>query len=131
MRRIATTLFTLAALVLLVPTAQAAFDMEYDVDKSADKYMSVERPTPARDFVNRVAAYLRIVPVKGKNRVFPVFINTQNYLTCPDSDMRWNLVDVKQVSYERRRGIKVLGFFFDKPTCDKPTFHMVPVVADN
>ncbi len=130
-QKTATTLLTLAALALSAAAAQAAFDMEYDFDPAAAKYMKIEKPTPARDFANKVAAYLRLVPAEGKTRVFPVFINSQNYLTCPDTDTRWTLVDVKQVSHERRRGIKVLGFFFDRPTCDKPTFHMKPVVADN
>lgn len=125
-----TILLTLAALALPAGPARAAFDIDFTADAEAAKYMKIEKPTSGRDFVDKVAIYLRIIPAKG-NRVFPVFINTQNYLTCPDTATRWNLNDVKQVSYERRLGIKVLGFFFDKPTCNNPTFHMVPVVGES
>jgi hypothetical protein len=80
--------------------------------------------------VDHVAVYVRIIPIKG-NRVFPAFIDSHNYLTCPDSDQRWLVNRVAQVMYERRRGITVLGFFFDRPSCDQPTYHMEAVIADS
>jgi hypothetical protein len=121
--------FTLAALLVAAPPALAAFDITLEVAPGADKRMKIEKPTPGRDFVENVASYIRIIPKEG-NRVFPAFITTHNYLTCPDTNQRWNLVDVKQVSAERRSGTKVLGFFFKRPACDNPTFHMEPILAD-
>lgn len=120
----------IALAALAAQPALAAFDAELKVDEQTTKSMGVEKPTPARDFVQNAAVYIRILPKKG-NRVFPVFINTKNYLTCPDTEQRWLVNDVKQVSYDRRSGVKVLGFFFNRPTCDNPTFHMSGVVADS
>ena len=118
----------LTVLLCSATPALAAFDITLVTAPGADKYMKIEKPTPGRDFVEHVAAYIRIIP-KQNNRVFPAFITTHNYLTCPDSDQHYNLNDVKQVSNERRSGVKVLGFFFPKPKCDNPTFHMEPIVG--
>jgi hypothetical protein len=118
----------LAALLCFATPARAAFDITLETAPGADAYMKIEKPTPGRDFVENVAAYIRILP-KQNNRVFPAFITTHNYLTCPGSDERINLTDVKQVSFERRSGVKVLGFFFKRPKCDNPTFHMEPIVG--
>lgn len=119
-----------AALALMAGPAVGAFDADFTVNKEALEHMTVEKPTEARDFVNHIAIYLRIIPAKG-NRVFPVFIDTHNYLKCPDSDERWILNRVAQVAHDRRRGVKVLGFFFDKPSCDRPHYHMEAVIADS
>ena len=120
------------ATLLLSATPALAFDIALDLhDKYSAPYMSVEKPTNGRNFVEHVASYLRIIPKKG-NRVAPVFINTHNYLTCPnDSSKKWLVNDVKQVSYDRRSGVTVVGFFFDTPPCDDPTFHMEPIVAES
>jgi hypothetical protein len=37
---------------------------------------------------------------------------------------------VKQVSFDRRSGARVLGFFFAKPDCEKPKYHMEAVFGD-
>jgi hypothetical protein len=124
-----TTGFFLAALLLAAVPA-AAFDMDLEVKNDISKWAKIEKPTNARDFVDRVVSYQRFVPNPGQGHVFPVFINTHNYLTCPNSDKKVILSDVKRVSWERRRGIAVLGFFFDKPGCEKPTFHMEPIFGD-
>jgi len=121
----------LAALLLSAAPA-LAFDIALDLhDKYSGPYMTVEKPTNGRNFVEHVASYLRIIPKKG-NRVAPVFINTHNYLTCPnDSSKKWLVNDVKQVSYDRRSGVTILGFFFDTPSCDDPTFHIEPIVGES
>lgn len=120
----------LLAILLLSAAPAAAFDIDLKLSNDVSKHMSIEKPTPARNFVERVASYLRIIPKQG-NRVFPVFINTHNYLTCPgDETKKWVLNDVKQVAFDRRSGITVLGFFFDTPDCDNPTFHMEPIVGE-
>ncbi len=119
----------LLATLLLSAAPVAAFDIDYDVAKGVSKYMTIEKPTEGRDFVDKVASYVRFVP-KGDRHLFPVFINTHNYLTCPDSEKKWRVNDVKQVSRDRRRGVVMVVFFFDKPTCTKPTFHLEPIVGD-
>jgi hypothetical protein len=126
------TLGLLAAAVLLSATAARA---DFDIDLKADlKYapgLRVEKPTKGRNFSNdRAASYIRFLPPVGKKRAYPAFISTHNYLTCPDSDKKIYLGEVKQVDINRRNGIKVLGFFFDSPGCDSPTFHMEPILAD-
>jgi hypothetical protein len=93
------------------------------------KYLTIEKPGPGRDFVEKVGSYLRFLPKKG-NRVAPVFINAHNYLTCPDNEKKWQVNDIKQVTFDKRSGSTVIGFFFDKPACENPTFHMEPIVGD-
>lgn len=124
------TLLLLLATLPLSAASAAEYDIKLDLDTKHAADIKVEKPTGGRNFGDHVVSYLRIIPGKG-NRVFPVFINTHNYLTCPDSDKRSNVSAVKQVSNERRSGIKVLGFFFDNPGCENPTFHMEPVLADS
>lgn len=120
------------ATVFLSAVPALAFDIELDLNpKLAAGAMTVEKPTPGRNFVEHVASYLRVVPTKG-NRVAPAFINTHNYLICPSDSTKkkWYLNDVKQVSFDKRSGVTVLGFFFDNPGCDNPTFHMEPIVGE-
>ncbi|MBI3770614.1 MAG: hypothetical protein HY271_19260 [Deltaproteobacteria bacterium] len=121
----------LLATLLLSAAPVAAFDIDYTITNPNDvsKYMTIEKPTAGRDFVEKVASYVRFVP-KGDRRLFPVFINTHNYLTCPDSEKKWRVNEVKQVSYDRRRGVVMLVFFFDKPACTTPTFYLEPIVGD-
>ena len=124
---------TLTMLTLLAVDARptlAAFDVDLVVDPGSAKSVEFQKPMAARDFVDHVAVYLRVLPVKT-NRASPVFINTKNYLTCPDSEKRWNLNDVKQVDHHRRSGIKVFGFFFDKPACEKATYHLQAIAGDS
>ncbi len=131
MTRIAS--WTLLVMLVAVPlrTALATdFDINLDLDQKYAKNLKVEKPTGGRNFGDHVVSYLRIIPAQG-NRVFPVFISTHNYLTCPNSDKKTPIDAVKQVSYDRRSGIKVLGFFFPNPGCEKPTFHMEPVLAES
>ena len=119
------------ATVFLSAVPALAFDIELDLNpKLAAGAMTVEKPTPGRNFVEHVASYLRVIPTKG-NRVAPAFINTHNYLTCPnDKTKKWYLNDVKQVSFDSRSGVTILGFFFDNPGCDDPTFHMEPIIGE-
>ena len=72
---------------------------------------------------------VRFIPTDGKGRPFPVFINTHNYLVCPDSDKKYFLNDVKEVNADRRSGVRVFGFFFAKPPCDKATQHLEAITA--
>jgi len=119
-----------AALVLMAMPALADFDIDVKPDLKYAKGLKWDKPTAGKAFEGgRAVSYVRISPAKG-NRVSPAFITTHNYLTCPDSDKRALLNDVKEVSNSRRSGVKVLGFFFDRPACDKPTFHMEPILAD-
>jgi len=118
-----------AAVLLTAMPALADFDIDLKVDSKYAPGLKVEKPTRGRHFGEHVVSYVRTVPAKG-SRDFPAFISTHNYLTCPGSDTRTPLGEVKQVSYERRSGMKVLGFFFDPPGCDLPTFHMEPVLAN-
>ena len=118
------------ATVFLSAVPALAFDIELDLNlKLAAGAMTVEKPTPGRNFVEHVASYLRVLPTKG-NRVVPAFINTHNYLTCPNETKKWYLNDVKLVSFDKRGGVSILGFFFDNPGCDTPTFHMEPIVGE-
>jgi len=119
----------LVATALLSGGPASAYDIEYTVDWKYADNINIEKPTPGRSLGDHVVSYLRFLPKRG-NRVYPAFINTHNYLTCPGSDKRTPVSSVKQVSGERRSGIRVLGFFFDSPGCDNPTFHMEPVLAD-
>ena len=119
-----------AALVLSATQARADFDIDLKVDTKYAPGLRTEKPTKGRNFTEKVASYIRILPPPGKTRAFPAFISTHNYLTCPDSDKKTYLGEVKQVAYDRRSGAKVLGFFFDPPGCDSPTFHMEPILAD-
>jgi hypothetical protein len=118
------------ALLALAPRAASAFDIDYQAPKDMAKIIQVERTGPAEDFGDHVVLYLRFIPVKG-NRVFPAFINTHNYLTCPDAkDKKWLVNNVAEVDFHKRSGVKILGFFFDKPTCDNPTYHLETVNAE-
>ena len=119
-----------AAMLLTAMPASAAFDIDLKVDTKYAPGVKVEKPTAGRNYGDKVVSYARIMPAAKGVRAFPAFITSHNYLTCPDSDKRTPLNDVKQVSYERRSGVKVLGFWFDPPGCDAPTFHMEPVLPD-
>jgi hypothetical protein len=125
------TLGLIAAGVALSPTlARAEFDMKVELAPGNSKAFKLERTGPARDFVQRVAVYLRYVPVKG-NRVHPAFINTHNYLTCEGKpDKKWYVEGVSRVDYDKAGGIAVYGFFFSKPDCDLPTFTMEAITAE-
>ncbi len=121
------------ATLLLAAAAPAAtpFDIDLDVTNDAPKYMQIEKPTAGRAFVGHVVSYVRIIPKVGKP-IYPAFITTHNYLTCPDKkDKKWNVTDVKQVSFDRRSGVEIIGFFFDTPECQNPTFHLEPILADS
>jgi len=126
-----TTLGLLVAATLLIAVpARADFDIDLKVDTKYAPGLQVDKPTKGRNFGEHVVAYIRFVPAVGKKRAFPVFISTHNYLSCPDSEKKVPVGDVKQVAYDRRSGMKILGFFFDPPGCDGPTFHMEPILAD-
>ncbi len=118
--------------VLIAPAmARAEFDMSVDVAKTSSKVLKMERTGPARDFIQRAAIYLRYVPVKG-TRVHPAFINTHNYLTCPDKpDKKWVVEGVSRVDFDKASGIAVYGFFFSRPECDDATFHMEAITAES
>jgi len=121
-----------ATLVALVPgLARADFDMAVDVTKTSSKAIKMERTGPARDFIQRAAIYLRYIPATG-NRVHPAFINTHNYLTCPDKpDKKWYVESVSRVDFDKGTGIAVYGFFFSRPECDNATFHMEAITAES
>ena len=125
------TLGLIGASVALSPTlARAEFDMKVELAPTNSKAYKLERTGPARDFVQRVAVYLRYVPVKG-NRVHPAFINTHNYLTCEGKpDKKWYVEGVSRVDFDKAGGIAVYGFFFSKPDCDLPTFTMEAITAE-
>jgi hypothetical protein len=114
------------------PTAGAsAFDMTVVVADTSSKAIKMERTGPAKDFIQRAAIYLRYLPVEPKKRVHPAFINTHNYLTCPDKkDKKWPVEAVSRVDFDKGSAIAVYGFFFSRPECDNPTFHMEAIVAD-
>ena len=118
------------AMLLIAMPARADFDIDLKVDTQYAPGVRVEKPTKGRNFGEHVASYVRIMPPVGKKRAFPAFISTHNYLTCPNSDKKTAVDNVKQVSYERRSGMKILGFFFDPPGCDDPTFHVEPILAE-
>ena len=121
----------IAALVALVPTlARAEFDMKVEVAETSAKTFKLERTGQARDFVQRVAVYLRYVPLKG-NRVHPAFINTHNYLTCEGKpDKKWFVEGVSRVDFDKASGVAIYGFFFSKPDCELPTFRMEAITAE-
>lgn len=120
----------IVALAFCPTLALAEFDMELAVAPTSSKLIKIEKPGPARDFQQHMAIYLRVLPVKG-NRVFPVFIDTHNYLTCPDSEKRSNLTRVSRVNFDKPSGIAIFGFFFPHVGCDRPTFHMEAVVGES
>jgi hypothetical protein len=119
------------ALLALTPAlAHAEFDMTVDVAKTSSKAFKLERTGPAKDFVQRAAIYLRYIPNKG--RVYPAWINTHNYLTCPDKpDKKWHVEGVSRVDYDKGSGIGIYAFFFSRPECDNATFHMETITADS
>lgn len=129
--RLLGTLTLLAALALTTTPARAEFDFAIDVLPTSSKSVKMERTGPARDFVQRAAVYLRYVPVKA-SRVYPAFINTHNYLTCPDKpEKKWHLESVSRVDFDKASGIAVYGFFFSRPECDNATFHMEAVTSES
>ncbi|MCC6763632.1 MAG: hypothetical protein IT293_03135 [Deltaproteobacteria bacterium] len=123
----------LTLLTALAPApARAEFDFTVEVLPSSSKAIRMERTGPARDFVQRAAVYLRYVPLKSGQRVFPAFINTHNYLTCADKpEKKWYLENVSRVDYDKGTGIAVYGFFFSRPECDGPVFHMEAVTTES
>lgn len=126
------TIGLIAMLVALSPeAAQAQFDMKVEIAETSSKMIKMERTGPARDFVQRVAVYLRYIPVTG-NRVHPAFINTHNYLTCEDKPgKQWVVEGVSRVDFDKATGIAIYGFFFSKPDCTLPTFHMEAITAES
>jgi len=122
----------IAVLVALAPgLARAEFDMTVEVAKTSSKVIKMERTGPAKDFIQRAAVYLRYIPAKG-DRVHPAFINTHNYLTCKDKgDKRWPVESVSRVDFDKASGIAIYGFFFSRPECDDPTFHMEAITAES
>ncbi len=125
------TLGLIAALVALFPTlARAEFDMKVEIADTSAKTLKMERTGPARDFIQRVAVYLRYIPLKT-SRVHPAFINTHNYLTCEGKpDKKWFVEGVSRVDFDKGSGIATYGFFFSKPECDLPTFRMEAITAE-
>ncbi len=120
----------LGAALFALPCTALAFDIDYQASPQVLKHFKIEKPEAGQDQGDHVASYLRLIPVKG-NREYPAFITTHNYLTCPDDkEKKWYLYEVGQVDYHKRSGIKILGFFFEKPTCDNPTFHLDAVFPD-
>jgi hypothetical protein len=119
-----------AAMLLTAMPALANFDIELKIDSQYAPGLKIEKPTNARNFGDRVVSYIRILPPAKGRRPFPAFISTHNYLTCPESDKHTVVNEVREISYERRSGVKVLGFWFDPPGCDSPTFHLEPVFPD-
>jgi hypothetical protein len=112
--------------------ARADFDMTVEVAPTSSKVLKMERTGPARDFVQRAAVYLRYLPVKQGNRVHPAFINTHNYLTCPDKPgKKWHLESVSRVDFDKGTGIGIYAFFFTRPECDNSTFHMEAITAES
>ena len=126
------TLGLIAALLAFAPTqARAEFDMSVDIAKTSSKMIKMERTGPARDFVQRAAIYLRYIPAKG-TRVHPAFINTHNYLTCPDKgEKRWYVEGVSRVDFDKASGIAIYAFFFTRPECENATFHMEAITAES
>lgn len=121
-----------AALAACTPgLALAEFDMTVQVAPTSSKAIKMERTGPAKDFVQRAAIYLRYLPAKG-NRVHPAFINTHNYLSCPDKpDKKWYVEGVSRVDFDKGSGIGIYAFFFSRPECDNPTFHMEAITAES
>jgi len=112
--------------------ALAAFDTELIVQPTSSKTLKVEKPAGAQDYIDHVSIYIRFLPGKGgPGRMYPVFINTHNYLVCPDDpDKHILLDDVKEVSADRRSGVRVLGLFFKKPPCDTAKQYFEAISAD-
>ena len=132
MRMIRWTLASLVALLLVATPAMAEFDIELDVAKTSAKEIKIEKPSPGRDFVTHAATYLRVIPTAGDPpRAYPVFIDTRNYLTCPDSDQQWKLNRVTRVHMDKPSGAMIFGFFFDRPSCDNPTFHLEAITGES
>ena len=119
------------ALLALTPAlAHAEFDMTVDIAKTSSKSFKMERTGPAKDFVQRAAIYLRYIPNKG--RVYPAWINTHNYLTCPDKpDKKWYVEGVSRVDFDKGSGIGIYAFFFSRPDCENATFHMEAITAES
>lgn len=126
------TLSLATALFALTPSAaRAEFDFTVEVAPTSSKALKMERTGPARDFIQRSAIYLRYVPNKV-NRVYPAFINTHNYLTCPDKpDKKWMIEGVSRVDFDKSSGIAVYGFFFSRPECENATFHMEAITTES
>ena len=126
------TLGLFAALLALTPTlARADFDIAVDIAKTSSKSIKMERTGVAKDFIQRAAIYLRYIPVKA-NRVYPAFINTHNYLSCPGKgDKKWPLENASRVDYDKASGIAIYAFFFTRPECDDPTFHMEAITTES
>lgn len=126
------TLRLIAALVALAPAlARAEFDVTVDIAKTSSKMIKMERTGPAKDFVQRAAVYLRYLPTKG-NRAHPAFINTHNYLSCPNKpDKKWYVEGVSRVDFDKGTGIGIYAFFFTRPECDDATFHMEAITAES
>ena len=122
----------LFALTAITPAlARAEYDMAVEIAKTSSNTFKMERTGPAKDFVQRTAIYLRFIPHKG-NRIHPAFINTHNYLTCPDKgDKRWPVESVSRVDYDKGSGISIFAFFFTRPECDNATFHMEAITAES
>lgn len=122
----------MTVLFLLAPAiARADFDMSVEIAPTSAKTIRMERTGPARDFVQRAAIYLRYIPT-GVDRVHPAFINTHNYLTCPDkADQKWVVEGVSRVDFDKASGIAIYAFFFSRPECDNATFHMEAITAES
>lgn len=127
------TLGLVGTLIALTPqAARGDYDMTVETAKTSSTVFKMERTGPARDFVQRTAIYLRYVPNKLGTRVHPAFINTHNYLTCPDKgDKKWPLEGVSRVDFDKGSGIAVYGFFFSRPECDNATYHMEAITAES
>ena len=118
-----------AGALCAVPAARA-FDIEYEASPDSLKSLKIERTGPGEDYQDHEALFLRVIPLKG-TRVYPVFINTHNYLTCPDKpDKKYLVYQVSEADFHKRSGVKILAFFFEKADCDNPKFHLDAVVAD-
>ena len=102
-----------------------------EIAKTSSKLIKMERTGPAKDFVQRAAIYLRYIPAKG-DRVHPAFINTHNYLTCAEkADKKWVVEGVSRVDFDKSSGIAIYAFFFTRPECEAPVFHMEAVTAES
>ena len=123
--------FLLALTVASRPSAARAFSITLDATPETLKAMSVEGTNDAVNYEDHAQLMLRLIPTKG-SRVFPAFINTHNYLTCPDNkDKKYLLCQISEAELFKRKGIRLLAFFFEKPACDDPTYHMDAIVADS
>ena len=125
-------LAAIAALIVFSPApARAEFDFKVESAPTSSKAFKLERTGPAKDFVQRAAVYLRYIPNKG-NRVHPAWINTHNYLTCPDKgDKKWYVEGVSRVDFDKATGIAIYAFFFSRPECDNATFHTEAITAQS